>query len=216
MKKRLPHSSRNKLAQSKGLTLVELLVAVSIIPVVLFASATLYLYAGKVYTNTQDRGQRLLEQLLTMQYIERTLTNATIESGVPVFACAPDPVNNCVAPEGPTGTCRMKVQMPAINASIQPPLIYEFSKAACGQPALLRVAVDADDDGQITSADEQTKLSYYGSVDWPIVGTTPEDPFSFDSSNNSVKVALQFNTRYSGTDPVIARSVVYLTGGQGT
>ncbi len=220
MKKRSLLFWLNKLfsRSERGLSLIELMVAISIVPTVIFASSNFQLYSSKIMNNTYDRGMRLSEQIVIFQYLERTMINGS-SAITPVDYQGYQAYTACPNSSDFSWNNRLVINLPTSSGAGQPPVIYDFLKNCGDTAALLQVTYDMNGDSLIT-ASEFTKISYFGSVDYPdeTPGFTGSNnvPFVYDTDNKKVTVRLGFKSTDPNSPKITVPLEIKLSGGSGT
>ncbi len=181
-----------------GLSLVELIVALMLVPVLIYSASLLYLHSARAIPEQLDRAQALLERRLVVGFLERTIPNGNSAS---VTSQGP---NACTLPGDVEWRHQLTLSMPSVQGNPQDAFVYDFVKF-CNQTPILQLSTD---DGQNFSQ----RISYYGSVDLP---DAPAVPFAYDADTGDVTVALGFKSSDPIQPKINVSFALHLRGGAG-
>jgi len=205
MKRLQPMSSpvkRTKSFNQHGLTLIELIVAMTLVPILILSAGVMYLNVSKVSAATAMRGNALAERTLIQSTLPRIMANAsTAAASVPCAAdgCDGGACNWCYSIEltTPAATQQIFRLKELLNST---DVVLEFS----------------DNGGP------WDQISYYGSITCgdPATGgcaglPANEYPFRYDEIAGVVTVDVGFKTGDQHHPYTRAIQLIKLEGGQG-
>lgn len=190
-------------AKSKGFTLAELLVAMSMVPIVLLSASAVCLYTTKAMNEVAARSQAASEKQLVLETLERYIPNAN-EADLDVV----DPFD----PDTPGDAFHYELDLtvPGISGEHN---IFRFMKAAGAEEAATLSLCHTTDPADCSDDSDWTQISYRGHSNTafiqPVAG---KEPIAIEGK----KVNFNFTFKTPDQDnSFLASSSVEMRGGTG-